>query len=239
MTSMSDTEGDAASAETPFDHWEARYGQSGQVWSGRVNATTAAVVSELQPGDALDLGCGEGGDAVWLAEHGWRVTAVDISPTAVARAAEGARERGVSERIDWVAADLTTWSAPGDVDLVTASFFHSMVALDRTRILRAAAKAIRPGGHLLLVTHVFETADDVPPWARDQLPPTGEGDRPGPPGLLLPQEELVALDLDPHRWTTRRCEIRRREVTGPDGHQTAWIKDGVVLLQRVDPSAST
>jgi SAM-dependent methyltransferase len=220
--------------ETPAEHWEARYGGSTRVWSGRVNASTAAVVADLLPGDALDLGCGEGGDAVWLAENGWRVTAVDISPTAVARGAEGARARGVSERIEWVAADLTTWTAPEYVDLVTASFFHSMVALDRTRILRDAAGSVRAGGHLLLVTHVFETEDDVPPWARDQLPPAGAGGRPGPPGLLLPEEEVVALALDPQQWRTRLCETRRREAIGPDGSQTAWVKDGVVLIERID-----
>lgn len=159
---------------TPAEYWEGEYSGSGARWSGDVNATTAAVVRSLTAGDVLELGCGEGGDAVWLAEQGWRVTAVDISPTATARGAEAAAARGVAERIDWVAHDLSTWTTEEQFDLVTASFFHSEVELPRTEILRRAADRLRPGGHLLLVSHVFETEADIPPWAR--RPTQGRGE---------------------------------------------------------------
>src|SRR5690625_477786 len=128
---------DAAEA-APAAYWEGQYSGQSRRWSGAVNPTTAAVVSTLPTGHVLELGCGEGGDAVWLAEQGWRVTAVDISPTAVARGSQAADERGVGDRINWVVDDLATWRTEDRFDLVTASFFHSDVDLPRTAILRRA-----------------------------------------------------------------------------------------------------
>lgn len=167
-TPAASTASDVSSAdtETPAEYWEGEYSNGGPRWSGSVNATTAAVAQDLPAGSVLELGCGEGGDAVWLAEEGWQVTAVDISPTATARGAEAAATRGVAEHIDWVASDLSTWTTDQRYDLVTASFFHSNVELERIEILRRAADLLRPGGHLLLVSHVFETMDDIPPWAQ-------------------------------------------------------------------------
>lgn len=133
-------------AASPAEHWEGEYAEGRVRWSGNVNASTATVVSSLDPGDVLDLGCGEGGDAVWFAEQGWQVTAVDISPTATARGAEATSARGVAENIEWVTHDLTTWETDQSFDLVTASFFHSTVELQRLDILRRAADRLRPGG---------------------------------------------------------------------------------------------
>ena len=83
---MTDHEHDGLDAgEDLAGFWEERYASADAVWSGRVNATLAEVVSTLAVGRALDLGCGEGGDAIWLAQQGWQVTAVDVSPTAIAR----------------------------------------------------------------------------------------------------------------------------------------------------------
>ncbi|HWU32289.1 MAG TPA: FAD-dependent oxidoreductase [Marmoricola sp.] len=214
---------------TPAAYWEDQYASSGRRWSGRVNATVADVVRALEVGDALELGCGEGGDAVWLAEHGWLVTAVDISSTAVIRGAAGAAELGVADRVTWVAHDLATWTTAETFDLVTASFFHSTVDLPRTEILRRAAEQVRPGGHLLLVSHVFETDEDVPPWASRHHSERHEG---AGQVLLTPSEEIAELALDPDQWIVELEEIRPREATGPDGHQHARVKDGVVLLRR-------
>ncbi|MGN6721390.1 MAG: FAD-dependent oxidoreductase [Marmoricola sp.] len=210
-------------------YWEDQYGTNGPRWSGRVNATVADVVAELPVGDVLELGCGEGGDAVWLAEQGWQVTAVDISLTAVERGAEAASARGVADRITWVAHDLATWSAAAAFDLVTASFFHSTVDLPRTEILRRAARHVRSGGHLLLVSHVFENDEDVPPWATENH--TDHHNGPGHE-LLTPAEEIAMLALDPAQWEVEIAEVRRRDATGPDNHQHAKVKDGVVLLRR-------
>jgi len=232
---------------TPAEYWEDRYAGSDRMWSGRVNATLAGVVGDLPVGDVLDLGCGEGGDAVWLAEQGWTVTALDVSATAVARGAEGAAGRGVGDRITWIAEDLSTWTTADTFDLVTASFFHSTVVLPRTTILRRAADQVRDGGHLLLVSHVFESEDDYPPWADrgdDDTDGDGDGDghehgHPGAhhPVLLTPAEEVAELALDPQEWTVVIQEVRRREATSPDGTQKAMLKDGVVLLRRVDVRA--
>lgn len=249
------------SVDSPADHWERRYSGGEIRWSGNVNESTAAVVRTLDAGDVLELGCGEGGDAVWLAEHGWQVTAVDISPTATARGAEAASDRGVSSSIEWVAHDLTTWHTDKRFDLVTASFFHSEVELQRIDILRRAADRLRPGGHLLLVTHVFETEADIPPWARasdadgadapadgqdhgrahdhahnhehDHGHSHGHGNDHGVHALPTPAEELEQLAFDPAAWEVVLQEIRPREMTSPDGTQTATIKDGVLLLRRL------
>ncbi|MBT0566196.1 bifunctional 2-polyprenyl-6-hydroxyphenol methylase/3-demethylubiquinol 3-O-methyltransferase UbiG [Williamsia sp. CHRR-6] len=217
---------------SPADHWEARYAQSTRVWSGRVNATMAAVVAPLPKGTngtALDLGCGEGGDAVWLAEHGWQVTAVDISPTAVARGAQGAAQRGVAERITWIAHDLSTWTTEQTFDLITASFFHSTVEFPRTEILRRVVAQVNPGGHLVLVTHVFESEADIPPWASRR-----DDGTPHMPHMPGPDHDVNELALDPRHWQIVTSEIRTREATGPDGVQTATLKDGVVVATRLN-----
>ena len=198
---------------SPAEHWEGQYSGGRVRWSGNVNATTAAVVSTLEPGDVLELGCGEGGDAVWLAEQGWHVTAVDISPTATARGAATAAARGVAGNIDWVAHDLSTWDTDQGFDLVTASFFHSEVELPRIEILRRAAGRLRPGGHLLLVTHVIENHHSA------RRMPT-------------PAEELAELALEPARWELVAQEIHPRQMGSPDGTRTATVRDGVLLLRR-------
>ncbi|RBP64933.1 thioredoxin reductase [Brevibacterium sanguinis] len=219
------TAGEAGSAA---QHWEERYSESDRIWSGRVNAAVADVVSSLPLGAALELGCGEGGDAVWLAEQGWTVDAVDISATAVRRGAEGAADRGVADRISWHCADLGDWAPDRAFDLVTASFLHSEAELPRTEILRRAAGWVKPGGHLLIVSHVFESEEDIPPWARN-----GDFAHDHAHDLRkTPAEEVAELGLDRSEWTAEVQEIRRREATGPGGQQTAVVKDGVSLLRR-------
>lgn len=227
-----------AEEESARQHWESQYSGSAARWSGRVNSTMAAVVSRLpgeSVGEALDLGCGEGADAVWLADRGWRVTAVDISESAIERGAELAREAGVSDAIGWITADLSDWATEAEYDLVTASFFHSEVELPRTEILRRAAGRVRPGGRLVIVSHVFEGPEDIPAWS---LRYHGVSD-PNDPALekvfsllLKPAEELAALALDGVDWEVERQEICPREAVGPDGQETATVKDGLLVLRR-------
>lgn len=195
--------------------WEARYTESDRTWSGRVNATTASVLADLTPGTALDLGCGEGGDVLWLAEQGWRATGVDLSPTAVGRGRAAAAERGLDA--DFEAGEIDDLEL-GMFDLVTLSFVHSWdPRFDRIRLLRAAAAHVAPGGSLLSVTHAAP-----PPWAADHL---------DVPHLASPGEERTALDLDPAEWTVDIEEVRPRETTAPDG-SPAHLDDGVLLLRR-------
>jgi SAM-dependent methyltransferase len=200
------------------EFWESRYADADRIWSGRVNQTLAALTSELPPGRALDLGCGEGADAIWLASRGWQVTGVDISATALARAAEAAADAGVDGRIEWVGHDLASWGADGMYDLVSASFFHSPVDIPRPDILSRAAGRVAGGGRLLIVSHA-----DFPPWSSGH-----EGHE---YHFLTAAEEIDQLALDLEAWDVEIAETRSRAATGPDG-QEAVLDDVVVLLRR-------
>jgi SAM-dependent methyltransferase len=209
---------DVTDPSTPAkEYWEAHYGERERIWSGRVNAHFAAVVADLPPGRALDLGCGEGGDAVWLAERGWHVTAVDISETAMQRAAEEARTRGVLERIVFRQHDLSESFPEGTYELISAQFLHSTVRLERPQILRNAAAAVAPGGHLVIVDH-----GGMPPWAT-KVP----HDHPFP----SPEAVLADLDLPSTEWDRVRVDAVDRTATGPDG-EVATIQDNVMVLRR-------
>jgi SAM-dependent methyltransferase len=205
----------------PAGFWEARYtttrGESGQVWSGRVNATVATEVSDLPPGTALELGCGEGADARWLAARGWTVTAVDISATALAVGASRAAQDGIAERIDWVQANLATWHPSAEFDLVTAAFLHSPVELPRDEILRRAASAVAPGGRLLVVGHAA-----FPPGS-----PHGEHDT---AALPTPDEVLTSLAL-PDGWVVETNALVDRPATRPGDVPTTT--DAVLRVRRL------
>lgn len=202
----------------PADYWEQRYAGSDRVWSGKVNQVLADIATSLRPGRALDLGCGEGGDVIWLAQHGWQAVGIDISRTAIDRAQAAAEASGLSpDRAHFAVADLADTPA-GSFDLVTASFLHSRVELPRAAILRQAAECVAPGGHLLITSHAH-----TPPWA-----PALDGHQ---PHFLGPQEEVDQLALDPNQWTVMLSETRTRQATGPDG-SSATLDDVVVLIRR-------
>jgi 2-polyprenyl-3-methyl-5-hydroxy-6-metoxy-1,4-benzoquinol methylase len=107
--------------------WEDHYRRRGRVWSGRPNPVLVDVVGSLPPGTALDLGCGEGGDAIWLAQQGWSVRAVDVSATALDRASADAATAGVADRIDFQRHDLALTFPSGAFDLVSAQYLHSPI----------------------------------------------------------------------------------------------------------------
>ncbi|MEH0937663.1 class I SAM-dependent methyltransferase [Micromonospora psammae] len=197
--------------------WDDLYEGRDQVWSGRPNPHLVDVVGALPKGTALDLGCGEGGDAVWLADQGWQVTAVDVSATALDRATARAASAGVSDRIDFRRHDLTRSFPEGSYDLVSAQFLQTPLEFPREQVLRAAAGAVAPGGRLLIVEH-----GEVPPWSRLAHPHLR---------FPTPQETLAALDLDPDEWHTERLDAPHRQVTGPDG-EPATLVDHLVLLRR-------
>ena len=197
--------------------WEEHYRAKPQVWSGRVNASLAEIAGQLPAGRALDLGCGEGADAIWLAEQGWAVVAVDISSTALERVRAQAAARGVADRVDTRQHDLERGLADGGFDLVSAQFLHSTVAMDRAAILRAAAAAVAPGGSLLIVDHAA-----APPWAtkmaHHDFPDT--------------ETVLAGLDLDPARWQRVRVGPVERAARGPDGEDVTLL-DNVMWLRRM------
>ena len=197
--------------------WEEHYRAKPQVWSGRVNASLAEIAGQLPAGRALDLGCGEGADAIWLAEQGWTVVAVDISSTALERVRAQAAARGVADRVDTRQHDLEHGLADGGFDLVSAQFLHSTAAMDRAAILRAAAAAVVPGGSLLIVDHAA-----APPWAtkmaHHDFPDT--------------ETVLAGLDLDPARWQRVRVGAVERAARGPDGEDVTLL-DNVMWLRRM------
>ena len=200
---------------SPTEYWEQRYSGSERVWSGKVNATMASVVAELAPGTAIDLGCGEGGDVLWLAEQGWTAHGLDISATAVGRARDEAATRGL-DRASFEAVDLDAWEPePDSVDLVTASFFQSNVALDRTAILRRAMTALRPGGRLVTVSHAAP-----PSWAKDH-----------PATMVSVQDEAAQLGTPASEWEVELAAERPRAATAPDGSAGEHL-DAVLVLRR-------
>jgi thioredoxin reductase/SAM-dependent methyltransferase len=190
--------------------WERFYAERDQVWSGRPNPVLAATVERLDPGTALDLGAGEGGDALWLAGRGWKVTAVDVAQTACDRIA--ARAGGLPVRTE--RHDLTETFPEGTYDLVSAQYLHSPSPdFPRTAILRRAAEAVAPGGTLLVVGH-----GRLAPWSWD-------------PSLRMPtaEEVLASLALD-DTWEVVRCASPERTATGPDG-QEATITDEILQVR--------
>ena len=197
--------------------WEERYGGDDPIWSGRPNRTLTEMVASLPPGRALDLGCGEGGDTIWLALRGWRVTGVDVSSTALARAAAAAARAGVDA--EWIAHDLGTWQGHHGYDLVVACFLHSPVDIPRADILRRAAGLVTHGGHVLIISHA-----EPPPWA--------SGHDRHHEDLLSPTQEVEALDLPPDEWEVLVTKLHERQATGPKG-EPATLRDGVVLLRRL------
>ncbi len=206
----------AADART---FWDARYGERPQIWSGAVNQVLADTAPGLTPRRALDLGCGEGGDSVWLAERGWQVTGVDVSATALERARAFSESRGLGgEQISWQRIDLAKDFPAGKFELVSACFLASPLHLPRATILQRAAAAVAPGGTLLVVSHAA-----APPWAGNS-----GGHRHFFP---TPEEELAALDLPDDLWDIRCAEVRSRKAIGPDG-KPGLLEDTVVIARR-------
>lgn len=136
------------------DQWNARYAEAAEksdtVWSLSPNAWIADTVGHLDPGTAVDLGAGEGRNALWLASLGWEVTAVDFSSVGLATGAARAAELGVD--IQWVTADATTWVSPQQVDLVVIAYLQ-LPADDLSRAISNAVGYLAPGGTLAVIGH--------------------------------------------------------------------------------------
>ncbi|MEU8664822.1 SAM-dependent methyltransferase, partial [Actinoplanes philippinensis] len=166
-----------------------------------------------------DLGSGPGGDTFWLAQRGGHVTAVDISNTAVERVRAVSRQLGLQDRVTGEQHDLAQSFPSGRFDLISAQYLHTPFALDRARVLRTAANALQPNGHLLIVDH-----GSTAPWSWNKDPDMH---------YPTPREIAIELALDPDQWIVARADMPQRRATGPAG-QTATVTDNVLLIRRHD-----
>ncbi len=188
------------------DYWERRWTRALRdhpdgIAGRRPNAHLLAETAELQPGSALDAGCGHGAEARWLASRGWRVTAIDYSVTAldIARSAARAVATDVAERIEWIEGDLTTWRpTPGHYDLVISLYVHVQGSVGE--MVRRLAAGVAPGGTLLLVGHrPIDPATAAPTPAAGQVQVSVD----------------AAVDaLDPREWRIEVAQERPRAAAG-------------------------
>ncbi|MBC3839507.1 methyltransferase domain-containing protein [Streptacidiphilus sp. 4-A2] len=194
--------------------WDERYATREQLFSGAPNGVLLAEVTGLTPGQALDVGCGEGADAHWLARQGWQVTAVDISRLALERAAAAAPD--TAGRVAWTRADLTVVPPPaGAFDLVSAHYFPLPRQPEHTA-LRGLLEAVAPGGTLLFTGHRLA---GLPPAAELGLDPA-DFYRPDEIAGLLGQDWAVLVD-----------ETRPRTAPAPSG--THHTHDTVLRARRL------
>lgn len=200
------------------DFWDERYRSSGRVWSGNPNPQLVAEVTGRPPGLALDVGCGEGADAIWLAQAGWTVVGADISGVALERAARhaGDTDPAAAARIEWRQADLLAAPPrPDSFDLVSAQFIQ-LPPDRRVPLFAALAAAVRAGGMLLIVGHHPSDLEAGVP-------------RPPMPELFYTPEEIAA-PLE-GSWTIRTCAARPRPATTPDGTEVT-VHDTVLAAVR-------
>jgi SAM-dependent methyltransferase len=197
------------------DSWNERYSAKADVWSGAPNAQLVAEVAQLTPGSALDVGCGEGGDVIWLARQGWQVTGADFSHRGLERAARHAERAGVAERVSWWEVDARDFAADGRrYDLVTTHFLHPPDG-GMVEVIRRLAGAVTIGGHLLVVGHA--PPPDVSAASAD----------PRHRAMFVADQLLPGL---PDGFVARVVEQRPRTVTR-DG-RTFEVQDSTLLARR-------
>jgi len=179
--------------------WDRRYAGSELLWTARPNRFLVAETEELAPGRALDLACGEGRNAVWLAERGWRVTGIDFSEVALEKARRLAASRNVEA--DWIAEDVLRYAfQPAAFDLVLMLYLQ-VPAAERSQIIRSAAGAIAPGGTFVLVGHDSRNLEHGYGGPRDA-------------SVLCTADDVVA-DLD--GLAVERADLVERPVETPEG----------------------
>ena len=183
-------------------HWQrGRADGPGSMAASPASPYLARETGDLAPGTALDAGCGAGAEAIWLASHGWRVTAADISSEVLVLAVERAASAGVAAGVEWVEADLGVWDPGTRFDLVTTHYAHP--AMPQLDFYERIAGWVAPGGTLLVVGH-------------GHSPDTGHQHGDGPPDEASVTAAAVTTRLDGARWEVVTAEECRR--TGPAGH---------------------
>jgi SAM-dependent methyltransferase len=204
--------------------WDERYSGTDLVWSATPNQWVEQATATLSPGRVLDLAGGEGRNALWLVEHGWRATVVDFSQVGLDRARALASERfgAAADRLVTVRADLRTYRPdPRSFDLVLVVYLQ-VVAEARRAIVRMAATALVPGGLLLVVAH-------------DSTNLTAGVGGPQDPRVLYTAEDVVA-DLAGTGVEIERCEAVLRTVASDEGPRDAV--DALLLARRRSESGT-
>ena len=205
---------------TSVDHaarWDEMYSERDQHWSGEPNGALVAEVADLEAGTALDVGCGEGADAIWLASRGWQVTGLDVSAVAIGRAEQAARATGAS--IDWIVGDLVDSVPSGQkFDLVALSY-PALPTASASESVGALLEATAPGGTLLVVGHDVEGSDHFRKHAAER----GFD----PDDFVQPPDIAARLD---NGWTIEVNETRPR-IT-PPGFDGPDIDDVVLRARR-------
>jgi 2-polyprenyl-3-methyl-5-hydroxy-6-metoxy-1,4-benzoquinol methylase len=193
-------------------HWhEGHHGGPATMATSAPNPYLAREIGGLPPGTALDAGCGAGAEAIWLASHGWQVTAADIAPEALALAAGRVPDGDVSERLRWVAADLTVWLPGRQFDLVTTHYAHP--AMPQLAFYERIATWVAPAGTLLIVGHLH-TSQAV-----------GHGHHPAAEASITLAD--ITAGLDPAQWEIATAEENHRRVKA-----SALLHDVVVRATR-------
>jgi SAM-dependent methyltransferase len=187
------------------EDWDRRYEAAELIWTPRPNRFLVEEVAGLAPGTALDLACGEGRHAVWLAERGWQATGVDWSAVAIEKGRQLARAREVT--VEWVVVDLNDWQPGGALWDLVLVFYLQLEPDERRAALAKAARAVAPGGTFLLVAHDTRNLTD------------GYGG-PKTDRVLYTPDDVVA-DLEGSGLELERAESVNRPVETPEGEQIA------------------
>ena len=201
------------------EFWDNRYRQRDRIWSGKPNRHLVTEAEGLPAGKALDVGCGEGADALWLANRGWDVLGIDVSEVALSRAREHADElnSSIAARLQWRQVNLLSPpELPKNLDLVSIQFMH-LPEPERSQVFGSLATLVGPGGTLLIVAH---DPSDLH---------TGIGRPPQPELFYTPQQIAELLD---ESWDIRICESRARVERTEDGNEHT-ISDVVLRAVRV------
>lgn len=197
--------------------WNRRYAAEALIWTAAPNPLLAAEAGRLRPARALDLGTGEGRNAIWLAERGWRVTAVDFSEVALAKARRLARRHRV--RVRWLAADVTEYRPRHGYYQLVLLCYLQLPPTERRRVLRAAAAAVAPRGTLLYIGHDRSNLEHGAGGPRD-------------PAVLCRPQDIVA---DLPAFAIVRAEVVKRRVSSDPGHggpASAMALDALVRARR-------
>lgn len=193
------------------DDWNARYDTDELIWRAEPNRFVRAELADLPPGNGLDLACGEGRNAVWLAARGWRMTAIDFADRAIEKARDLAARHGVD--VDFEVADATSYHPAHRFDLVLSCYLQ-LAEPERSAALACGRDAVAPEGTFLLVAHDRSNLD------------RGYGGPQDPDVLPVPDDIVAALD----GFVIERAEVVDRVVTTEEGQRVA--KDTLVRARR-------